>query len=177
MRSAAELRLRPPRPEDEQAVRRAHEELAAHGFGFLFSPDRPWAEQLRRMEDERLGRHLPPGRVRGTYLVAVVDTPVGEEVVGRVSIRHELTPQLLEIGGHVGYAVRPAFRGRGYATRMLAAAVELLRGEGVDRVLVTCADDNPASAAVIERCGGVLEDVRTPEGGRPTRRYWIATQG
>jgi predicted acetyltransferase len=58
---------------------------------------------------------------------------------------------------------------------MLAAAIDLLREEGVESVLVTCADDNPASAAVIERCGGVLQDVHTPEGGHPTRRYRITT--
>jgi len=39
---------------------------------------------------------------------------------------------------------------------------------GIDRVLVTCEQDNPASARTIERCGGVLEDER-----RTLRRYWI----
>lgn len=175
MPSGGELRLRPPRPEDEAAVCRAHEELSSEGFGFLFSPDLPWVEQLQRIEEVRLGRHLPPGRVRATYLLGVVDTPDGEDVVGRVSIRHELTRELLEIGGHVGYGVRPRYRGRGYATAMLRAAVDLLRQEGLERVLVTCDDDNPASAAVIERCGGVLEDVRPVADGPPKRRYWIPT--
>jgi predicted acetyltransferase len=35
-------------------------------------------------------------------------------------------------------------------------------------VLVTCDDDNVASARVIERNGGVLEDVRNGK-----RRYWV----
>jgi predicted acetyltransferase len=45
---------------------------------------------------------------------------------------------------------------------------------GVDAVLVTCDEENPASARAIEREGGVLEDTRPGPGGRPTRRYWIA---
>jgi predicted acetyltransferase len=37
-----------------------------------------------------------------------------------------------------------------------------------------CDDDNVASVRVIERCGGILESVVTPEeGARPIRRYWI----
>ena len=39
---------------------------------------------------------------------------------------------------------------------------------GIDRVLITCDDTNVASATVIERNGGVLEDLR---GGK--RRYWV----
>lgn len=38
--------------------------------------------------------------------------------------------------------------------------------------LVTCNAGNPASARVIERAGGVLEDVRDTWLGR-SRRYWI----
>jgi len=38
---------------------------------------------------------------------------------------------------------------------------------------VTCDDNNAASRRVIERCGGVLEDVRLTESGGTTRRYWI----
>jgi predicted acetyltransferase len=33
--------------------------------------------------------------------------------------------------------------------------------------------DNLASAAVIERLGGELEDVRIDPDGLPKRRYWI----
>ncbi len=40
------------------------------------------------------------------------------------------------------------------------------------RVLIVCADDNIASARTIERCGGVLEDVRLTDLGL-ARRYWI----
>jgi len=43
---------------------------------------------------------------------------------------------------------------------------------GLRNVLVTCGDSNLASARVIEKAGGVLEDVRETELGH-TRRYWI----
>jgi predicted acetyltransferase len=38
---------------------------------------------------------------------------------------------------------------------------------------VTCDDDNLASATVIERCGGVLENIVPDDGRAPKRRYWI----
>ena len=79
---------------------------------------------------------------------------------------------LLGFGGHVGYAVAPEHRGRGYATEILRQAVARLATLGVDRVLVTCDPENIASARTIERCGGVLEDIRElPE--RRVSRYWI----
>ena len=96
-------------------------------------------------------------------------------VVGRVSVRHELTPFLAEHGGHVGYAVRPAFRRRGYATALLAYALDLARAQGIEPVLVTCDADNVASAAVIGRSGGTFERLaQASDGLPPKRRYWIA---
>jgi predicted acetyltransferase len=38
---------------------------------------------------------------------------------------------------------------------------------------VTCDDDNLASATIIERLGGVLDDVRPDPDVPPKRRYWI----
>jgi predicted acetyltransferase len=113
--------------------------------------------------------------VPASFLLAVLDDGAGgEHVVGRVSVRHRLNDSLLHVGGHIGYAVRPAFRGRGYATRMLRLSLEVLRDLGVDRALVTCDEGNGASARTIEKCGGVLEDVRPGGAGRPRkRRYWI----
>ncbi|MGF0115171.1 GNAT family N-acetyltransferase [Promicromonospora sp. Marseille-Q5078] len=161
------LTLRPPRPDDETVLRRMHDRLRADGFTFL-QHEGPWDEVLAAVRRESLGEDLAPGRVRSEFLVADVDgVPVG-----RVSVRHELNEYLYEVGGHVGYAVAPEHRRRGYATAMLRQSVALLAKGGVERVLVTCDDDNAGSVAVIEACGGVLEDVRT-RGDETKRRYWI----
>ncbi|HET7660602.1 MAG TPA: GNAT family N-acetyltransferase, partial [Oryzihumus sp.] len=108
----------------------------------------------------------PAGHVPDT-VQWVVD---GGQMLGRVSIRHSLTPFLLEVGGHVGYAVRPSARGNGHATAALRLALAVARDLGIDPVLLTCDEDNTASRLVIERNGGTLEDVRAGK-----RRYWVAT--
>jgi len=60
-----------------------------------------------------------------------------------------------------------------HAQEARAACAEL-EAEGFPFLLGLDDDDNIASAAVIERCGGVLEDVIEPEpGAPPVRRYWI----
>lgn len=165
-----QLVLRPMTAADEAQARAAHAELEPEGFDFLFRPELAFADQLAALAAEESGVDLPPGRVPATYLLADVDGTV----VGRASIRHELNDVLLQVGGHIGYAVRPAYRRRGYATAILRGCLDRCRDLGLDRVLVTCDDDNAASATVIERCGGELEDVRVLAPGTPgKRRYWI----
>jgi len=44
----------------------------------------------------------------------------GSELLGRLSIRHELTDALRELGGHIGYVVRPSACRQGHANAMLA---------------------------------------------------------
>ncbi|CAN5379137.1 GNAT family N-acetyltransferase [soil metagenome] len=168
-KAVSSLELRRLQMSDEAVMRAAHAEFAPESFPFLFSPDLPWGEQLDEMDREACG-DVAPVRVRSDYLVA----EIGGAVIGRVSIRHTLTPTLLQIGGHVGYGVRPTYRGRGYATTMLRLSIERLTGRGVADILVTCDEDNMASRRTIERCGGVLEDVRhLAEEAPGTRRYWI----
>ncbi|MGZ4600581.1 MAG: GNAT family N-acetyltransferase [Oryzihumus sp.] len=96
----------------------------------------------------------------------------GEQMLGRVSIRHSLTPFLLEVGGHIGYAVRPSARRRGHASAALRLALAVAHDLGIDPALLTCDEDNTASRLVIERAGGRLDDVRAGK-----RRYWLATGG
>jgi predicted acetyltransferase len=110
-----------------------------------------------------------PGRVRASYFWVVE----AGSYLGAITLRHELTDFLLRAGGHIGYSIRPCARRRGLATWALGSVLPEARGIGLDRVLVTCRDDNLASARAIEKNGGVLEDVRATELGR-TRRYWIA---
>jgi predicted acetyltransferase len=87
-------------------------------------------------------------------------------------VRHELNEFLLRAGGHIGYGIRPSARGRGLATWALRSVLPQASALGLEKVLVTCGDGNLASARVIEKAGGVLEDVRHTELGL-TRRYWI----
>jgi len=169
--SADRLVLRALRPEDEAVARAAHETMAEEGFTFLLAweDDVVFSDYIARLE--RIERGEPPmGRfVESSFLVAEVDGVV----VGRTSIRHRLNDFLLHEGGHIGYGVLPAHRRRGYASEILRQSLERIHALGVDRVLVTCDDDNLGSATVIERAGGVLEDVVVNESGTETRRYWI----
>lgn len=107
-----------------------------------------------------------PGHVPATTLWWVD----GDQYLGRLAIRHRLTPALREIGGHIGYDVRPSARRRGHATAMLRDALPVARELGIDRALITCDTDNVASWKVIERNGGRLEDLRDG-----VRRYWAPT--
>ena len=95
---------------------------------------------------------------------------VGREYVGRINLRHQLTEDLLEWGGHIGYAVRPSMRGRGYAKNALGLMLPIAAQHGIVRALVTCDTDNVASRRTIEACGGVYEDTRQGK-----LRFWVPT--
>jgi predicted acetyltransferase len=94
----------------------------------------------------------------------------GTEYLGRLAIRHRMTPNLLERGGHIGYDVRSSARRRGYATAMLRDALPLARKLDIEPALVTCDVDNVGSRRVIELNGGVFEDERAGK-----LRFWVPT--
>ena len=165
------LVLRPMTADDEAEVMAAQLELGEDGFGFVFLDDGDtFADLLVRTERAAAG-DVDEGKVPASFFLAEVDG----SLVGRVSIRHELNEWLLGFGGHVGYGVRPAHRRRGYAAEILRQALEVTDSLGIERVLVTCDDDNVGSSTVIERFGGVLDPKwPTTDDVRPKRRYWIA---
>ncbi len=166
------LRLRPFQSDDETAALRAHALLKLDDFRFLlgWSDGDDWTEYLTMLSRNRQGLDLGENRVRAVLLAAQVDGVL----VGRASIRFELNEWLALRGGHIGYCALPEFRHRGYATEILRQALAVARSEGVERVLVVCDDDNVASAATIERCGGVLERVvEASDVDAAFRRYWI----
>ena len=107
-----------------------------------------WVDAVRRqaLRDEP----RPDGWRPTTMLWWVVQG----EYVGRVALRHVLTPQTAGVGGHVGYDVRPSARRRGHATAMLRAALPYARSLGLPEILVTCDRDNEPSRRVIAAAGG-----------------------
>ncbi|MFI6824072.1 GNAT family N-acetyltransferase [Micromonospora sp. NPDC050187] len=95
----------------------------------------------------------------------------GDRVLGGIALRHGLN-EIVQQRGHIGYGIRPAARRQGLATWALGRMLDEARRLGLGGVLIICAVDNLASARTIERCGGVLEDIRETDLGT-ARRYWI----
>ncbi len=124
-----------------------------HNFPFEFAEDE-WNVYLRRNMEMAEGVGLAPSMVaQTTYWLFAADRPVG---VSR--LRHSLTDKLRVEGGHIGYCIRPAERGRGYGREILRLTLSVAFGKGIAEVLVTCNEDNTASRRVIEGNGGVLRD-------------------
>jgi predicted acetyltransferase len=172
----ASLVLRLPTAGEEPEFLRAYRATApdypdAPHFLLYHEQGMPFERYLQVLRQQARGENLPPGFVPSTFLFAFV----GDRIVGRVSIRHELNEFLSRVGGHIGYVVVPEFRRRGHATEILRQALLIAHGQlGIRRALVTCDDDNIGSIKAIERNGGVLESVlRGPEFKKPKRRYWI----
>ncbi len=126
---------------------------------------------LRLLADRARGVNLPIGFVPEDTYWLVLDRAA---VLGTTGLRHYLTPTLEDVGGHIGYSIRPSERRKGYGTRILALVLERARARGLDRVLVTCDTDNLGSARIIEKNGGVLASRGFSSITRTlVSRYWI----
>lgn len=152
------------------------EEFEAAGEGYPFND----AELARRdfaaftddLRNESLGVDLPPGIVpQTTYVLLDGDG----RALGEIRLRPYLTPPFERHNGHIGYNVRPAERGKGYATRMLALALDKARALGLERVMLPVEGENPASVRVIAKNGGKLERrIVDEESSQLVALYWIA---
>ena len=125
------------------------------------------------IENCEKGINLPIGWVPASYFWMVE----GDFFLGEVSIRHQLTEDLLKFGGNIGYGIRYSKWNHGIGTEMLRQALRYAKEYlHLNKVLITCNDDNYASYHVIEKNGGILQDkIHNIIDGekRISRRYWI----
>lgn len=163
------ITLRPPAKYDASTVTALLDALTAAGSdtdGFWNSADTfIYANWLAACREAAHGRGLPEGFVPYVQYVMFADDG---QAVGFLNLRLQLNDFLREIGGHIGYCVHPAQRGKGYAKQALRQAISESRRHGIGRLLVTCRSSNPASRRVILANGGTLEDIRNG-----MERYWI----
>lgn len=155
-----------------KSYQEAFEEYNIHNVVSYAFADTNKVDVVKKYYNYRKGIDLKPNRVaQTTYWL--VD---GNKFIGEIAIRHELNDALLKYGGHIGYGIRYSCWGKGYGTKMLALALKKAKQMGINKVLVTCDNDNYASAKVIENNNGKLENiVDNIVSGKSvqTRRYWI----
>lgn len=125
---------------------------------------------LKSLWDSENGIDLPDGWVSDStfWLVNSVD-----KVLGAVNIRHRLTEDLMNAGGHIGYGIRPSERRKGLATKLLELSLTEAKKLGIENVLVVCDAGNIGSAKTIIRNGGEPDLDFIEEDGNVIKRYWI----
>ena len=132
-----------------------------------FSSIEDWLEELKKRSSEAT---VPEGLVPSSTYLGVREKD--NYIVGIIDIRHCLNDFLLQAGGHIGCGVRKSERKKGYAKQMIKLALEKCKELKIEKVLITCNDDNIASERSIISCGGKLEDIRTVD-GKNYKRFWI----
>lgn len=150
---------------------------AEHTHGWWNLPGKPenCESYIQTTIDHRNGKNLPDGWVPSTTWWLINNG----KFIGHVNIRHKLAPKLMKVGGNIGYAVRTSERKKGYGTEILRLALEKAREMEMKRVMITCDDNNVGSFKIIEKNGGVLDELYKCEKSVAgqfhgmVRRYWI----
>ncbi|MDR0928860.1 MAG: GNAT family N-acetyltransferase [Oscillospiraceae bacterium] len=125
-----------------------------------------WINRCRKMENRAYAESL--GFVAGEQFMLVDD----RRVLGMIAFRHSLNESLEKVGGHIGYSIRPCEQRKGYAKAMLALCLEKCRAFGLNKVLITCDEENIASRKTILAHGGLFAGKVLVE-GHYTERYWV----
>ena len=127
-------------------------------------------EWVQKLEEYSKEETVPEGKVPATQFLTVRKSD--EKIVGVVNVRHRLNDFLNLVGGHIGDAVRPSERKKGYGTKQIALALKYMADLGIDRALITCDENNVASMKTIVKNGGKLQDIIDYE-GKKEMRFWV----
>lgn len=141
------------------------------GCGSLFRMEDPveWLNQVKSLADIAT---VPSNFVQSTQFIYVRESD--NKLVGMIQVRHYFNEFLEKYGGHIGYSVRPTERKKGYASSMLRDCLPYCKEIGLNRVLITCEENNIGSKKTIIKNGGVYEKtVFYEEDNVNLQRYWI----
>lgn len=142
-----------------------------NGTGGLDKYDN-YDEWLLKLEKDLDLLNIPDERVPANTYFLIRESD--KKIIGMMNLRHILNDFLLEQGGHIGYAIRPTERKKGYGTFMLKLGLERCKELNIKRVLLTCDKINLPSARVIQKSNAILEDeVYSEVFSQVIQRYWV----
>jgi len=126
---------------------------------------------LKLWSQHKKGQNLPKIWVPYTMFFLVA----GYKYLGQTSVRHKLDKYLRKVGGHIGYEIAPDQRKKGYGTLILNLALRKAKKLGIDKILVTCSENNIGSKKIIEKNGGKFVGKNWDEKEKVFKlRFWIA---
>ena len=133
--------------------------------------DLDFEQVQKKFHDRTLETVREKGFVPATLFFLVDDFG---KIFGALDLRHELNEYLALCGGHIGYGVRPSERGRGFGKKQLKLGLLKAKELGIEKVLVTCGEENIMSAKTIEACGGIYENTHIDtDDNKATKRYFF----
>lgn len=132
-------------------------------------------EYIKKCKDCERPETLPEGLVIATQFLFIRESD--NRLVGMIQVRHYFNDYLSKFGGHIGYSIRPSERRKGYAKDMLAAVLPFCREINLEKILITCNDNNIASEKTIISNGGIYEStVYEPVENIHLKRFWITLE-
>lgn len=129
-------------------------------------------EWLTNIRQDLTRKVIEPEKCRYPASLYLAIKKCDKKLVGIIQIRHRLNDFLFNFWGHIGDAVRPTERNKGYGTKMIGLALKKAKELGIGNVLMICQKDNISSAKTIINNGGKLEKEVEMEGIK-YQRYWI----
>ena len=133
--------------------------------------DKSFEEYFNGLEINKHIDEIYPTYANQTTYVLADDS---NHIYGLINLRHELKGKLMEVGGHIGYGIRPSERKKGYATLQLKLILDKLKELNINQALITCRENNIASKKTMEKFIG-KKDTLVPSNheGIMEYRYWI----
>lgn len=109
---------------------------------------------LRKLEDDR---NRIPSEEKVPALTYFLVRESDNRIVGMINIRLCLNERLRNLGGHIGYSIRPTERRKGYNKINLYLGLKVLNEYGVEEALLDCDYDNLGSSSTMKALGGKLK--------------------
>jgi predicted acetyltransferase len=81
------------------------------------------------------------------------------EAIGNINLRIGSPDRIVLYRGHIGYSVKPEYRGHRFAARSVRLLMPLAATYGLNPVWITCDPDNLASRRTCEIAGAELVDT------------------
>ena len=136
-------------------------------YGYTFEQS---LEKCLNMQYEEYAKNLGRCQSKTFLLIRKNDN----KIIGTINVRWNLTEEMKQFGGNIGYGIRPTERRKGYNKINLYLGLIEAKKIGLNKVMLDCDAENLGSSKTMEALGGKLERTEIdPYDGILTSVYWI----